>query len=1610
MPATPDKGPHYSLIEQSLPDWLHTTAWPRAQALSHTPLDWLAHLQKVPADQHAPLKAANAKAWATQNAVDQRLNALQDVYAFATPLLTAALQQHYELTLDVRTTHVLLVIEHGSIIKGSTSRTLSLLNAALQNFADDEQFTSSSRYITQPDARGHFDVLAHHTRMSIDQFVDLCRELDLGTLYAHHLKEHLLPPLEADKKSLQAQVIASQQAALNSAAHLAQLRGEIDAATFHLVQRTVRGERGVTQFYRLRLMETLLTGVLLIASDLDLAKDVVPVVVYIPHDPKGAIRAYPSTVAFREDLASKLKDPAYRQFFSQFVDHPYRAAFIEGQRQRAPYSAIPINGELWPQLYQAALNKILNDGRELAVSTADIDRRTHSAWWDAVAHILESVLNVALLVASPFVPVLGEVMLAYTAFQLLDEVVEGVVDLAQGQVREGASHLVAVVIDALQLATFGVGGKLAQSAFINQLKAVEVNGKTRLWNPDPTPYQHDLQLPADSVPDEAGLHSHAGQQVLPWEGEHYVLKPDAASDDYRVQHATRAEAYAPPITRDTSPRAWSDQRRLSELGPFNTEQQQQVLAISGLDHNQLRAVQTDNRAAPLLDDTLKRMRLLQQASEMPEQLRAGGPVDNDTYWSPYIARELAGWSQDHVILVYENADLSGEHLRFGEADASQTLSISRDDLNQGKLPERIVDSLDDTSLRTLLGEAPEGRTAQIAALRNRMADQLGQRRGALFAYLYKNTEDLTTARGVQVRKAFPGLPKNQVNHVLDLAWPEELDRLDTEKRLPLRLKNIARELDGQAKAAHALQGFYDPQLLGPGSEQILLDTLDVYSDSLEDCRIEIRQHTPIANVRASAGPQNASTQRLLVKDNGLYEVYDNSVQTPQPAGSLFDAVLEALPPQKRKALGYAPGDGEALKDWVKDTLRTPDSRREVFANRPVGLRQPTKDIDVLAPPPMHTTVGWFCQMFPGALERRVKSLYPYASQGAIETYLDTLDDPVQLQQFEAREHEKLQLHHELTQWTNAVSSEYTFRRSLADGILRAWEANIQQTAMSLKLSRISSTGALGSLRLSANFDHIQHLEMYQSVLSEADLTFFAHFPRLISINLSKNIIPMLPQALQRMTSLTHLTLMETRIRWDAATLEQLAGLTQLRQLNLSHNSHLTVAPDIGRMRHLDALHLNNTGIRDWPGGLFVQPRSSGFYLNLQNTEVTQVPQFLPWTPEAEVVANARLDRNRLTTDAEQQLISYRLAAGLDPYRTYEPRGDSAFWLVEEPLRDHVELNQVWQDLEQEHGSQGFFEIIKSLEVTDNFQTSVDLLLAQAGRTELTGKVWRMLRAMHGDHTLRARLFLMASNPVNCADAGAQIFNAMGIEVRLTEINRNLASVTRERELTELARGKSRLDRLNQFAKGDIAQRIKPVAEGGQGLRFNTDVINGVPGTVDEVEVYLAYQTALQERLKLPWVSPHMSYRVMGDVSSTQLENAVDTVRLMDAGDELADALLEQPLWDLYLRETYAPQFQASLDHAHASLAPLDDLSSAQSQWASASAEERLEQQPQLLALADALKVPHADVLTGHPMTTQTYERILASGFSEELPSQTDLARRLTREALQRLEAHEATGA
>jgi len=326
---------------------------------------------------------------------------------------------------------------------------------------------------------------------------------------------------------------------------------------------------------------------------------------------------------------------------------------------------------------------------------------------------------------------------------------------------------------------------------------------------------------------------------------------------------------------------------------------------------------------------------------------------------------------------------------------------------------------------------------------------------------------------------------------------------------------------------------------------------------------------------------------------------------------------------------------------------------------------------------------------------------------------------------------------------------------------------------------------------------------------------------------------------------------------------------------------------------------------------------------------------------------------------------------------------------------------LWQAVEREHGSQGLFEVIKALEASDFFQRPQDMDAYWDNLETLRERVWRLLEAAHNDTALREKLFRMASFPGLCADGSAQIFNDLGIEVLVSEAQRYSASASeREAKLVTLAKGNARLKQLNRIASEDIAHRLKPEAEGGLGQWLRSQRREGVMGKVDDVEVYLSYQTALAKRLDLPWLSEHMLYRDTGDVKAAQIEQAYSTVLELGEGDGLVNQMLLEPYWEQCLHDHHPNTLEANARHFDEQCARLDELQEAQARLAQANGlpdEQKEALRLTLKGLADALGVPHPQVLTGQPMTDDSYNLLLNElGYREK-----QWMRELTHQALER---------
>ncbi|WP_223503252.1 NEL-type E3 ubiquitin ligase domain-containing protein [Pseudomonas sp. BF-R-24] len=1534
-----DKSIHFHQVRKAIPSWLLNTSPSRVDALKSVRLtlpDW--H-RTSSTTAHRKLKKAIQLSWTSQNTVDQALRDLLDVSAFAKPLLQQKLRDRFGVEDDVEETWLRLYapVKTGWWVHdfsgGTTSRTISMLDAALHNFSQEEAFTQDSEFITRPDARGHFNVKHLKHKLSIEQFKSVCRELDIGARYQQHLQDTLKPTDKAASNVLRHKVILSQKSALNVAAQMALMKHDIDQEAFDVVLGMLNDRSRLqwngkpVDYYNLAMMDTSLSGIILIATDINSATAPTPVIAYVPHDPLHPLKQYTSLLELMAELTRQLRDGesanSYQQFFSQFVPHEQRGHFFAGLNARlstvkwqpvAAGSSLPswrdtpvdkpdlqfsvssiktdrattFNNDLWGYRYRQTLNKIFNDAREIAISTEYADRMARWAWWDNLEKMLSDILNIALLVATPMVPGLGTLMMAYTAYQLTDGVVEGLVDLAEGRLAEAGEQTLGVLESVVQLGVFaaaGAVGNVAQaklSPFFEGLKPVQLaNGETRLWNPDLSPYQRiDVELPADARPDDQGIHQHQGRRILRLDDQHFEVLEDPVTGQQRIRHPQRFDAYAPTLRHNgrgawvcetENPREWEGSTLMRRLGHstdgFNDEQLEQIRQISGTDEAELRRMHVESAPPPpLLTDTLQRL--------------ASPPI------------------------------------------------------------------------------TPAAVPAEIAPLFSE----------------------------------FPELPATVAERIHAGASAGERQRITQENRLPLRLRTQARELQFETQTVRAAQGLYPSASITPETERLVLGTLRFNTDTFGDLRLEIRQGTFDGELRYSVGPDDATRVRVLIRDEaGRYQVRDGENQPIHEADDFFEAVLHATQENGQNSLGYKPGDGDGFRQWVMVKSAPPSERRTVLADPPV---RPVAERET-----MLLVRGGGLSREGQTLPQRIHDLYPHFSDAEVDTFASALTERGEpMRAIEQHEGELNELRIILNRWRNQQPPSWGpdskgFLNGggdrIAEGLIQCFERTNSNLGSRTDPSSygLDLSGDMLPINLEnwwsqrpdlrRFLDRITHLKLDNTRFSSKANGLLRDFPNLRELSARGCELTSLPENIGAMQRLERLSLIDNEIVLDAAAVEQLKQLDYLEILRLDENP-LGRVVDISGMPRLKVVGLRDTVTTTWPEGTLSKTRPRGFLLDLRDNPINLIPEVVPGSPQAWVVGRTRLDVGNLSESNQGRYQAIRRSVQLPP----EPivaSNSLAEWVVNSDYSAKhwndvpgwgVDRANLWSELVDEPQAQGFLKVLLDTRLSRDFQTPGPT------RNQLVQRVWRMLDAVYVDTPLREKLFTMAVAPVDCADAGAQLFNHMGIHVLAYEAHAYSTDPAQlEQKLVTLAKGAARLEQVNDIARADVASR---------------------GGNPDEVEVYLAYQTGLAQRLDLPWQSKGMLFRPVSGVTDAMIDQAYDTVLALGEGDGLVDRMLEQDFWQNHLNERYATDMEANKRRYLGLSDQLDTLRDTQREWVESSSElQRAALRSRLRELMNDLPVPDTVVFADEPLSDGMFDRLLVDlGDAEK-----ELSRRLTRQAM-----------
>ncbi|SDD79802.1 C-terminal novel E3 ligase, LRR-interacting [Bradyrhizobium brasilense] len=419
----------------------------------------------------------------------------------------------------------------------------------------------------------------------------------------------------------------------------------------------------------------------------------------------------------------------------------------------------------------------------------------------------------------------------------------------------------------------------------------------------------------------------------------------------------------------------------------------------------------------------------------------------------------------------------------------------------------------------------------------------------------------------------------------------------------------------------------------------------------------------------------------------------------------------------------------------------------------------------------------------------------------------------------------------------------------------------------------------------------------------------------------------LPPSLQRLdlrgNELTSLPALPTELRGLDASSNRLRNLPEevlpaaLQFLDLNHNQ-LVDLPEV-LPASLRLLYARNNQLTNLPEVLPARLR----YLDVGENELTRLPEALPASLElldasqnqltslpedllTRLGASSRIyaTQNPLPEQVLTNLDTVLSAEGYVGPTVYLPRNDDsewsgtddeeadalieavADWLRGNPQDGDQEVLAVWQSVAEEPGAREYALFLGKLFDSVN-----------AENEEFRQSVANDLRGAAKNPQLVTRYFQLALDAnQSCEDRRTLTWNGMQTARLIADVeNGAYNDKARLPDLVDLGRVMFRLDALERIAR----EKVQSLGSG-----------NNVEG-IDAIEVFLAYQNKLRERLGLQHVAPDMRFFEVSGVTDADVDFAETSVRNWEAA-EFADYLaVDWQPWDDVVRRI-APE-----DHAMA---------------------------------------------------------------------------------------------
>ncbi|HGM5579394.1 TPA: NEL-type E3 ubiquitin ligase domain-containing protein [Pseudomonas putida] len=1322
----------------------------------------------------------------------------------------------------------------------------------MQNFSDDEAVLQGSGLVRA----GEEKVLSGDPQ----RLARACRNADVGRLFQDLLVQVFTPAtcalLAEDKRS-----------ALLLMGEIAALKGEIGAQEQMVLQDLghanadqhdsfLRGYPGLLTLLGCSVADAMVVNL----RDRTGANN--GVILYLPSDSENALRHYRSWPAMERALLAELRRPGYRQAFSQLIAMEQRPAFLAtlGKRLGDDMPDLEVEGhtvvgDIFDRLVEQQVARVKSDARLLLVPTAEADQKAADARLQVWSGIGLGLANLAGL----FIPTVGAMLLGLLVVQTLSQVFEGAVDWYHGHQYEALEHMLGVAETLAVTAALAGGASVvargfARSAFVDGLHPVNLGEQgDRLWSYDLAQY---AQQPQDSLLQADGLYGQGQERWLRIGQRFFQLRRAGADGPWRLRHPLREGAYGPLVEavgdrgwrlRLERPLEWQGEARMLDVlwpqhPPVSVEQARQILRIADIDVEALRGILVEGRHLP--------------------------------------------------------ANLADTLLRF-QADRRVTAFFTA--LADGQVPA------DDGRIQAWCLALPGMTGLEAGALRRALLQRAVVLREQLFEALSQPELSPDALRDMLVRD-FPRLPVGYAQQALEDVGVSEREVALAQAKVPLILATKVHSLLQLARLNRAIEGLYLDNAYCNETGELALALLSRLPGWTGGKRLVLREGSIGGRVIKAAGIDAIYVEHAtLVRHDGEFQLYDGAdmLQTTvgaAPLRRIEAAIIAALPNAERNALGVAGDDGaSALRRLLQGQL--PEGRSECLQLlgwhvQPRWLNPGRRMADGRVGYPLSGGGG------PGpsswrVLRERLRALYPGLTDTQLEAQLELLLQAPEsaYRRLLALEDDYNRLGKALDTWVRAASqgSAQTSRRGLAERLRRAWrrQGELNQApaeeadSQSLQLSG-PQLRSLPVLVPPIDFPAITELVIRDTALTQIPVDFLRCFGALRKLNLTNNQLLGVPRGIAHLGELRRLQLSRNNLRLDRDGIEVLNGLRHLRSLDLSHNPLGAADLSFGHLQHLVSLNLRNCRLNAWPEGIHLcADLERG---DLRDNRIERVPGDILKMPS--LFRRAFLvERNPMSS--VELCILYAMDTVMEHLHLPErviylaPAANRAHWLKDVAPADLPGHSLLWDTLEALPGSKGLFRLLGRLSQSAQ-QANAAGVLAQ--------NVWRLLETVNADSDLRAQVYGLASEPLGCQNGVSDCFSEL---LRLAAIARAQDRTLHERgtRLMTLGQGLFRLERLEQFARDDIRQRLE------------------ARESVDQLALRLYYRVHLRVRLDLPFQPSTMAYAEAAQVDDDQLQRAVDAVRAAQTVVALSRDLAGRTFWQRYIRERHPAPFEVA-EQAH----------------------------------------------------------------------------------------------